>query len=72
MILAVMNAIYAITYIEDWKIQDFNRVYDRDYEISVRRGKKLSYKGTDVGNWSFVICDPLMKIVVWEASFYPW
>ena len=24
MILAIMNAIYAITYIEAWKIQDFN------------------------------------------------
>ena len=28
-----MNAIYAITYIEAWKIQDFNRVWTCDLAI---------------------------------------
>ena len=37
MILAVMNAIYAIAYIEAWKIQDFNGVWTRDLAIPVRR-----------------------------------
>ena len=30
MIVAVMNAIYAIAYIEAWKSQDFNRVWTRE------------------------------------------
>ena len=33
MILAVMNTIYAIAYIEAWKIQDFKRVWTRDLAI---------------------------------------
>ena len=37
MILAVMNAIYAIAYIEAWKIQDFNGVWTLDLAIPVRR-----------------------------------
>ena len=37
MILAVMNAIYAIAYIESWKIQDFNGVWTRDLATLVRR-----------------------------------
>ena len=37
MILAVMNAIYAIAYTEAWKIQDFNGVWTRDLAIPVRR-----------------------------------
>ena len=36
MILAVMNATYAIAYIEDWKIQDFNAVWTRDLAIPVQ------------------------------------
>ena len=35
MILAVMNAIYAIVYIEAWKIQGFNGVSNRDPAIQV-------------------------------------
>ena len=37
MIVAVMNAIYAIAYIEAWKIQDFNGVWTHDLAILVRR-----------------------------------
>ena len=54
MVLAVMNAIYAIAYLEAWKSQDFNRVWTRDLAIVVRRSNQLSYEGTDVGSWSFV------------------
>ena len=54
MILAVMNAIYAIAYLEAWKTQDFNRVWTRDLSIVVRRSNQLSYEATDIGNWSFV------------------
>ena len=54
MILAVMNAIYAMAYIEAWKSQDFNGVWNRDLAIPVRRSNKLRYEATDVGSWSFV------------------
>ena len=54
MILAVMNAIYAIAYLEAWKSQDFNRVWTGDFAIVVRRPNQLSYEATDVGSWSFV------------------
>ena len=30
MVLEVINAIYAIAYLEAWKSQDFNRVWTRD------------------------------------------
>ena len=49
-----MKAIYAIAYVEAWKIQDFNRVWTRDFAILVRRSYQLSYKATDVGSWPFV------------------
>ena len=42
MILAVMNAIFAIG------------VWTRDLAIPVRRSNQLSYEVTDVGSWSFV------------------
>ena len=54
MILAFMNAIYAIAYIEAWKSQDFNGVSTRDLAIPVRRSNQLSYKATDFGSSSFV------------------
>ena len=54
MILAAMNSIYAIAYIEAWKIQDFNGVWTRDLPIPVRRSNQLSYEATDVGTWPFV------------------
>ena len=43
MTLTVMNAIYAIAYVEAWKIQDFNRVWTCDLVIPVRRSNQLSY-----------------------------
>ena len=49
MILAVMNAIYAIAYVEAWKSQDFNRVRTLDLAIVVRRSNQLSYEATDIG-----------------------
>ena len=54
MILAIMNAIYAIAYIEAWKSQDCNRVWTRELVISVRHSNQLSYETTDVGSWSFM------------------
>ena len=54
MILAVMNAIYAIAYLEAWKSQDFHRVWTRDLPILVQCSNQLSYEATDVGSWSFV------------------
>ena len=54
MILAVMNAIYAIAYVEAWKSQDFNRVRTLDLAIVVRCSNQLSYEATDIGSWSFV------------------
>ena len=45
-----MNAIYAIAYIEAWKIQDFNGVWTRDLVISVWRSNQLSYEATDIGS----------------------
>ena len=54
MILAVMNAIYAIAYLEAWKSQGFNRVSTRDLPIQVQRSNQLNYEATVVGSWSFV------------------
>ena len=53
MILAVMNAIFAIA-LRSLKIQDFNGVWTRDLAIPMRRSNQLSYEATDVGSWSFV------------------
>ena len=46
MILAVMNAIYAIAYIEAWKILDLNLFWTSDLAIAVRRPNQLSYEAT--------------------------
>ena len=54
MILAVTNAIYAIAYIEAWKIQDFNWASNHDLMIPVQRSDQLSYEVTDIGSGSFV------------------
>ena len=54
MILAVMDAIYAIACVEAWKIQDFNGVWTRDLTIPVRRSNQLSYEVTNVRHWLFV------------------
>ena len=55
MILAVMNAIYAIAYIEAWKSQDFNRVLQQsDLVLPVRHSNQLNYEATDFGSKSFV------------------
>ena len=48
MLLAVMNAIFAIAYIEAWKSQDFNVVSTRYIAIPVRHSNQLSYEATDV------------------------
>ena len=61
MILAVMNAIYAIAYIEVWKSQDFNGISTRDLAIPVRRSNQLSYEAIDVGSWSFVDSNELVR-----------
>ena len=56
MILAVMNAIYAIAYIEAWKSQDFNWVSTRDHAIPVRRSNQLSYDA--LTNWTMKASKP--------------
>ena len=76
MILAVMNAIYAIAYIEAWKIQDFNGVWTRDFAIPMRRSNQLSYEATDVVSWSFVgsnepvrnECEVIMKYFIYNFT----
>ena len=47
MILAVMNAIYAIVHIEAWK-REVNWVWTRDLAIPVQPSNQLSYEATDV------------------------
>ena len=54
MILAVMNAIYAIAYIQDRTLQDFNGVWTSDLAIPVLRSSQLSYEATDGGSWSLL------------------
>ena len=54
MIIAVMNAIYAIACIEARKIQDFNGVWTRNLVIPVRCSNQLSHEANEVGSWSFV------------------
>ena len=63
MILAVKNAIYAIAYIEAWKIQDFNGVWTCDLTILVQCSNQLSYEATDVGNWKIRL--QLIRIKCW-------
>ena len=53
MILAVMNAIFAIA-LRSLKISGLQRGLNRDLAIPVRRSNQLSYEATDVGGWSFV------------------
>jgi len=54
MILAVMNEIYAIAFIEAWKIQDFNVVRTRDLAIPVRRSNVArSRVQTPLKSWIF-------------------
>ena len=73
MILAVMNAIYAIytiASIEAWTIQDFNGVWTRDLAIPVRRSNQLSYEVTDVGSQSFVGSnEPVRNECEWNTSY---
>ena len=47
--------------IEAWKSQDFNGVWTHDLVIPVRRSNQLSYEATDVGSWSFVSSNELVK-----------
>ena len=61
MILAVMNAIYAIAYIEAWKILDLNGVWIRDLAIPVQRSNQLSYEATAFGSWSSVSSNEPVK-----------
>ena len=52
MILAVVNAIYAIALKSLKKIQDFNGIWTRDLTIPVRCSNQLSYEATAIGSWS--------------------
>ena len=47
-----MKGIYAITYIEACKSQNFNGVWTRDLVILVRRSNQLSSEATNFGRWS--------------------
>ena len=44
-----MNVIYAVTYIEAWKIQDFNGIWNRDLVKPVRRSNQLRCEATGSG-----------------------
>ena len=46
----VLTVIYAIVYVEAWKIQNFNRGWTHDLAILVQRSNQLSYEATDVGS----------------------
>ena len=83
MIFSVMDAIYAIAYIEAWKGQDFNGVWTRDLAIPLRRSIQLSYAATDVASWSFVGSNVPVRNVKWytkcfiaylisQPQFYKW
>ena len=50
----IMNTIYAITYIEAWKIQDSNEVWTRNLAIREVRSNQLCYEATDEKNRLFV------------------
>ena len=54
MLLAVLNGIYAIEYIEASNSQDFNRFWTFDPSATGSCSDHLSYEATDVGSWSFV------------------
>ena len=54
MILAVMNAIYAIAYIEAWKSDYCTWVWARDLAIPVQRSNQLSYINQSVENEQYV------------------
>ena len=72
MILAVMNAIYAIEYVEAWNSQDFNRVWTCDPVTPVRCSYQLSYEATEVGSCSFVgPKEPVTNkcvVIIWNNS----
>ena len=50
----IMNTIYAIMYIEAWKIQDFNGVWTRNLAIREVRSNQLRSEATDERNRLFV------------------
>ena len=54
MILSVMNAIYAVEYVEAWNSQDFNRVWTCDPGTTLWCSHQLSYEAADVGSLSCV------------------
>ena len=66
MIIAVMNAIYAIAY-RSLKKSGLQRGSNgvrtgyRDLAIQVRRSNQLSYEATDVRSWSFVSSNEPVK-----------
>ena len=61
MILAVVNAIYAIAQRSTKEIQDFNGVWTRDLAIPVWYSNQMSYEATDVGSRSIVGSYVLVK-----------
>ena len=73
MIVAVMNSIYAIEYIEAWNNQDFNGVWTCDPATTVQRSYQPSYEATDVGSWSFVgRKEPVRNecgVIIWNISY---
>ena len=73
MILAVMNAIYAIAYIEAWKIQDFNWVWTHELTIQVLCSNQLSYEATDFRCCSFVGSnEPVRNVKLYMKYFIYW
>ena len=72
MIFAVINAIYAIAYIEVGKIQDFNGVWTHDLPIPVWPSNQLSYEATDIGSWSFVGAREEWMLKLYMKYFIYW
>ena len=55
--------------IEAWKSQDFNGVWTRDLVTPVRYSNQLSYEATDVGSWSFLGSNELVRNE-WMMEWY--
>ena len=48
-------------HMEAWKVQGFSGLEPVSYAIPVRRLNQLSFEATDVGNWSFVGSNELVR-----------
>ena len=63
-----MNTIYAIAYVEAWKIQDFNGVWTRDLAIPLRRSNQLSCEATYTVKSLSLTTDPVEVLNVLSVA----